>query len=138
MRLTSCDHILEHLLIAIYVIVLRVRGALALLFIPAPIIARINCDLRERAKSTLASLIQALKFVFIFVPIAAPQFIGRQINILINVGSPWAALPSPEFPPPTRSIWEESKHDWLGLPECIEHLKKEVGPNGRPWNDIIA
>jgi hypothetical protein len=38
----------------------------------------------------------------------------------------------PEFPPPTRSIWEESKHDWLGLPEGIEHLKKGVGPNGRP------
>ena len=76
---------------------LRVRGALALLFIPAPIITRINCDLRERAKSTLASLIQALKFVFIFVPIAAPQFIGRQINILINVGSPWAALPTRNF-----------------------------------------
>ena len=39
----------------------------------------------------------ALKFVFIFVPIAAPQFIGRQINILINVGSPWAALPTRNF-----------------------------------------
>jgi hypothetical protein len=37
----------------------------------------------------------------------------------------------PDFPPPTRSIWEESKHDWLALPEGIERLKKGVGPDGR-------
>lgn len=34
------------------------------------------------------------------------------------------AFADPDFPAPTYSVWEESKHDWIGLPEEIEHYPK--------------
>ena len=38
----------------------------------------------------------------------------------------------PTFPPPTLSMYEESKHPWLGLPAAIEHLDLGFGADGRP------
>ncbi len=32
------------------------------------------------------------------------------------------AFADPEFPPPTYSVWEDSKHAWIGLPDGIEHF----------------
>ena len=47
----------------------------------------------------------------------APDYYG------ITVGS----FADPEFPAPTFSLWEESMHDWLGLPSVKEHFAQ-----GRP------
>jgi len=41
----------------------------------------------------------------------APEFCG------IAVGS----FADPDFPPPTASIWEETKHTWLGVTTATEH-----------------
>lgn len=38
----------------------------------------------------------------------------------------------PTFPLPIRSVWEESKHPWLGLPLDIVHLELGVNPDGTP------
>jgi hypothetical protein len=31
------------------------------------------------------------------------------------------AFADPEFPPPTTSVWESRKHDWVTLPPGVEH-----------------
>lgn len=43
-----------------------------------------------------------------------PQFLG------IAVG----ALADPEFPPPVRSVWEQTKHPWVIMPEGSQHVVK--------------
>ena len=43
---------------------------------------------------------------------------GREEFIAIPVG----AFAEPEFPAPTVSVYEERMHEWVGLPENIEHL----------------
>ena len=30
----------------------------------------------------------------------------------------------PEFPPPSRSVWEQTKHPWVGLPPGLEHYSQ--------------
>jgi hypothetical protein len=37
------------------------------------------------------------------------------------VAVPVGAFADPSFPAPTRSVWEERRHSWLGLPDGIEH-----------------
>jgi hypothetical protein len=34
------------------------------------------------------------------------------------------AFADPNFPPPTYSVWEESKHSWLMLPDEMESFEK--------------
>jgi hypothetical protein len=38
----------------------------------------------------------------------------------------------PTFPAPKRSVWEESKHPWLGLPSEIESLELGFNADGSP------
>jgi hypothetical protein len=38
------------------------------------------------------------------------------------VAVPVGAFADPSFPAPTRSVWEERRHSWLGLPEALEHV----------------
>jgi hypothetical protein len=33
----------------------------------------------------------------------------------------------PEFPTPSRSVWEQTKHHWVGLPAAIEHYSQSRG-----------
>jgi hypothetical protein len=42
------------------------------------------------------------------------------------IGVPVGALAEPGFPPPVRSVWEQSRHPWVMLPDEIEHF-----PQGR-------
>jgi hypothetical protein len=47
-------------------------------------------------------------------------------------GIPVGCFADPAFPTPTVSVWEETQHTWLGLPEEIAHLPKGIGADGRP------
>ncbi len=38
------------------------------------------------------------------------------------VAIPVGAFADPSFPAPTRSVWEERRHSWVGLPDGIEHM----------------
>jgi hypothetical protein len=38
----------------------------------------------------------------------------------------------PGFPPPKRSVWEESLHPWIGLPTDIVRVGKGIDVEGRP------
>lgn len=39
------------------------------------------------------------------------------------VAVPVGAFADPSFPAPTRSVWEERRHAWVGLPDGIEHME---------------
>jgi hypothetical protein len=43
---------------------------------------------------------------------------GREESVAIPVG----AFAEPNFPAPTFSVYEERKHEWVDLPQDIEHL----------------
>jgi hypothetical protein len=34
------------------------------------------------------------------------------------------AFANPNFPPPVYSVWEESKHAWIDLPDGIQHYRQ--------------
>ncbi len=38
----------------------------------------------------------------------------------------------PGFPAPTRSVWEESMHPWLGLPPGVGRFTWGINPDGSP------
>jgi len=40
------------------------------------------------------------------------------------IGIAVGCFADPHFPPPSRSVWEQSHHAWLGLPEGIKHFPK--------------
>lgn len=42
-------------------------------------------------------------------------------------GVPVGAIASPAFPPPVRSVWEQSMHDWVTISPASEHFDR-----GRP------
>ena len=42
------------------------------------------------------------------------------------IGIAVGAFADKDFPKPMRSVWEQTQHDWLGLPEGIQHF-----PRGR-------
>ena len=39
-----------------------------------------------------------------------------------HTGVAVGAFRDSNFPPPTRSVWEESKHEWVDLPDDIPHF----------------
>jgi len=47
-------------------------------------------------------------------------------------GIPVGCFADPDFPGPTLSVWEETRHSWLSLPADMGHLAKGVGVDGRP------
>ncbi|SIO03838.1 Uncharacterized conserved protein [Parasphingorhabdus marina DSM 22363] len=42
-------------------------------------------------------------------------------------GIPVGAIADPDFPPPVRSVWEESMHEWVTIETALEHFDQ-----GRP------
>ena len=40
------------------------------------------------------------------------------------IGVAVGALGDPRFPAPMRSVWEESKHDWVGVDQIAAHFPK--------------
>lgn len=56
-----------------------------------------------------------------WISAAKPDYIG------IAVGG----FADASFPAPVRSVWEQSHHTWLGLPEGIKHFAKGR-PEGSP------
>lgn len=43
-----------------------------------------------------------------------------------TIGMPVGAFADPAFPAPVRSVWEETRHDWVAIPGAIPHF-----PRGR-------
>ena len=67
--------------------------------------------LRDQVKSTSATARRAAVYA---------ESDARPGLISIPVG----AFADPNFPKPTRSIWEQSKHSWVAFNQEVEHLPK--------------
>ncbi len=49
-----------------------------------------------------------------------------------SIGVAVGCFADPTLPAPVRSVWEESKHPWLGIPEDMDHLDMGVNADGSP------
>jgi hypothetical protein len=38
----------------------------------------------------------------------------------------------PDFPPPSLSMWEQSRHPWLELPASLQRLERGIAADGTP------
>jgi hypothetical protein len=34
----------------------------------------------------------------------------------------------PKFPAPVRSVWEQTRHAWVELPDAVQHFAQGRGP----------
>jgi hypothetical protein len=41
-----------------------------------------------------------------------------------TIGVAVGAIAGPEFPPPVRSVWEQSMHHWVTMPEGVQHFAR--------------
>ncbi len=55
-----------------------------------------------------------------------------------KVGVAVGCFEDPTIPAPTHSVWEESKHPWLGLPSGMVHLKWSTNADGTPMTHAPA
>ncbi len=65
-------------------------------------------------------------FETFFCPICGSTVYARAETHPSMFGVALGAINDPSFPPPVRSVWEESKHDWVKIPEPATHF-----PRGR-------
>ncbi len=40
-----------------------------------------------------------------------------------GIGVPIGMFADPKFPPPVRSVWEQSRHEWLDVPGVSHHVR---------------
>ena len=40
------------------------------------------------------------------------------------IGVAVGAVADPGFPPPVRSVWEETRHGWVTIPSAVEHHRR--------------
>ena len=43
------------------------------------------------------------------------------------IGVAVGTIADPAFPPPVRSVWEQSRHEWVQLPDGIQHFSRGRG-----------
>jgi hypothetical protein len=65
-------------------------------------------------------------FETFFCPICGSTVYARAGKHPTMVGVAVGAIRDPKYPAPTRSVWEEGKHDWIVIPEPVDHY-----PRGR-------
>src|ERR1700730_14285159 len=61
---------------------------------------------------------------FTFVPFAAVRSTGTSTSGPTTMALPLGAFADPDFPAPTLSVWEQSRHSWINLPEGMQHFPK--------------
>jgi hypothetical protein len=49
-----------------------------------------------------------------------------------QIGIAAGAFADPDFPPPVRSVWEESRHPWVMLPDDAQHFAQGRTPPVEP------
>lgn len=59
-----------------------------------------------------------------FCPSCGSTVYWKADNLPSMIAVAVGALADPEFPPPIKSIFEQSKHDWIHIDTAAEHLPK--------------
>ncbi len=59
-----------------------------------------------------------------FCPECGTTVFWERANLPGMVTMAVGCFADPRFPPPVRTVWTESKHDWLGFPEDMPRFRK--------------
>ena len=65
-------------------------------------------------------------FASFFCPICGSTVYARANKHPTLIGIAVGSICDPTYPAPVRSVWKEGKHDWVVIPEPVEHF-----PRGR-------
>jgi hypothetical protein len=58
-----------------------------------------------------------------------PQAAGKSIsNFPALIGVAVGAMANPKYPPPVRSVEEQTKHDWIHIDGAVEHFRQSSLP----------
>jgi hypothetical protein len=60
-----------------------------------------------------------------FCPTCGSTVYGRVSKQPTMLAVPVGAFGDPKFPAPMFSVWEEGRHDWVVIPEPVEHHPQE-------------
>jgi len=63
-------------------------------------------------------------FETFFCPTCGSTVYARAEKHPSMLGVALGAINDPHFQPPVRSVWEEGKHDWVVIPEPVEHFSQ--------------
>ena len=69
---------------------------------------------------------------FYFCPTCGTSVYWKSDKRADYLGVAVGCFADPTYPAPARSVWEESKHPWLGMPPDMVHLELGVNPDGSP------
>ncbi|MCJ2187446.1 GFA family protein [Novosphingobium beihaiensis] len=67
------------------------------------------------------------RFETFFCPSCGSTVYARASKHPTMIGVAVGAIADPEFPAPARSVWEQSMHRWVKLPDDIQHFPKGRG-----------
>jgi hypothetical protein len=63
-------------------------------------------------------------FQTFFCPTCGTTVYARLAKQPTLVGVAVGAIADPAFPPPAWSVWEQSKHGWVEMPENVQHFAR--------------
>jgi hypothetical protein len=69
---------------------------------------------------------------FYFCPTCGTSVYWDSTKYPDTIGIAAGCFADPSLPPPSRSVWTETKHEWLKLPDSIEVLPKGFNLDGTP------
>ena len=59
-----------------------------------------------------------------FCPQCGSTVYWKVTNLPAMIGVAVGAMADPKFPPPVRSVFEQSKHDWVQIDGAVEHFQQ--------------
>jgi hypothetical protein len=67
------------------------------------------------------------RFESFFCPVCGSTVYARAGKHPTLIGVAVGAIADPGFPAPVRSVWEQSMHAWVSLPDGVQHFPKGRG-----------
>ena len=68
------------------------------------------------------------KVHFYFCPDCGSTIYWKADRLPSMIGVAVGALADPEYPAPVRSVFEQSKHNWVQIDGAVEHFLQSSGP----------
>ena len=73
------------------------------------------------------------KLTFHFCPTCGSSVYWQNERLPDYYGIAVGAFADPDFPPPTLSVWEQSKHSSINLPEGMQHFQQGPSAEAIQW-----
>ena len=89
--------------------------------------AKANCRIEGESRIYVRTAESGKAIHFHFCPTCGSNVYWEQERFPDLIGIAVGAFADPDFPKPTFSVWEESRHDWVGLPDGLERFTQGRG-----------